>query len=157
MDEILAITFLRDGDLWGLWDFRQSCTLMKEKSIGQKRGNQRRLEDIFPVCMWTHGTLTIIRYVYYPDGGNLGYYFSKGWMLVKKQSSGNHAFNPHWHELWSQEKYSLASPRGLFYKTQWAWQGVKLTRLMSIFTSKKVWKFLIKNQLTKSDPKRIRR
>ena len=34
------------------------------------------------------------------------------------------------------------------------WQGVKLTRLMSIFTSKKVWKFLIKNQLTKSDPKR---
>ena len=25
---------------------------------------------------------------------------------------------------------------GHFYKTQWAWQGVKLTRLMSIFTSK---------------------
>ena len=25
-----------------------------------------------------------------------------------------------------------------FYKTQWAWQGVKLTRLMSIFTSEKL-------------------
>ena len=36
-----------------------------------------------------------------------------------------------------------------FYKTQWAWQGVKLTRFMSIFISKKVWKFLIKIQLTK--------
>ena len=46
-------------------------------------------------------------------------------------------FNPHWHELWKQEKCSfLAPPRGIFYKTQWAWQGVKLTRLMSIFTSK---------------------
>ena len=32
-------------------------------------------------------------------------------------------------------------------------QGVKLTRLMSILTSKKVLKFLIKIQLTKSDPK----
>ena len=31
-------------------------------------------------------------------------------------------------------------------ETQWAWQGVKLTRL----------KFLIKNFLTKSDPKRTR-
>ena len=36
-------------------------------------------------------------------------------------------------------------------------QGVKLTRLMSIFTSKKVWKFLVKIQLTKFDPKRTRR
>ena len=62
--------------------------------------------------------------------------------------------NPHWHELWKQEKCSsLAPPRGIFYKTQWAWQGVKLTRLMSIFTSKKVWKFLIQIQLTKSNPK----
>ena len=32
-------------------------------------------------------------------------------------------FNPHWHELWKQEK-SLVPPRGIFYKTQWAWQGV---------------------------------
>ena len=55
-----------------------------------------------------------------------------------------------WHELWKQEKW----PRGIFHKAQWAWQGVKLTRLMSIFTSKKVWKFLIKIQLTKSGPKR---
>ena len=58
--------------------------------------------------------------------------------------------NPHWHELWKQEKYSsLAPPRRIFYKTQWTWQGVKLTWLMSIFTSKKVWKFLIEIQLTK--------
>ena len=46
--------------------------------------------------------------------------------------------------------------RGNFYKTQWAGQGAKITRLMSIFTSKKVGKFLKKNQLTKSDPKRTR-
>ena len=40
-------------------------------------------------------------------------------------------FNPYWHELWKQEKCSsLAPPRGIFYKTQWASQGVKLTRLM---------------------------
>ena len=32
-------------------------------------------------------------------------------------------FNPHWHELWKQEKCSsLVPPRGIFYKTQWAWQ-----------------------------------
>ena len=30
-------------------------------------------------------------------------------------------------------------------------QGVKITRLISIFTSKRVWKFLEKIQLTKSD------
>ena len=62
--------------------------------------------------------------------------------------------NPHWHELWKQEKcLSLVSPRNNFNKTRWwawHWQGVKLTRLMSIFSSKKVWSFLIKNQLTKS-------
>ena len=61
--------------------------------------------------------------------------------------------NPHWHDLWKQEK---CSPRWILYKTQWACQGVKLTWLMSIFISKKVWKFLIKIQLTKSDPKRTR-
>ena len=64
-------------------------------------------------------------------------------------------FNPNWHELWKQEKWSsLVLPSSIFYNTQWAWQGVKLSRLMSILTSKKVWKFLIRNQLTKSDPKR---
>ena len=64
------------------------------------------------------------------------------------------AFNPDWHELRKQEKCSsLAPSRSKFYKTQWAWQGVKLTWLMSIFTSKKVWKFLIQIQLTKSNPK----
>ena len=63
--------------------------------------------------------------------------------------------NPSWHELWKQEKcLSLEPPRGIFYKAQWAKQGVKLTRLMSIVTSKKVWKFFIKIQLPKSDPKR---
>ena len=62
--------------------------------------------------------------------------------------------NLHWHELWKQQKSSsLGPPRGIFYKSQWAWQDVKLTRLTSIFTSKKVWKFLIKIQQTKSDPK----
>ena len=57
-------------------------------------------------------------------------------------------FNPNWHELWNQELgLSLAPPRSIFIR-------LKLTRLMSIFTSKKVWKFLIKIQLTKSDPKK---
>ena len=63
-------------------------------------------------------------------------------------------FNPNWHELRNQEKCSsLATPRSKFNKTQWAWQGVKLTQLMLIFTSKKVVKFLIKIQLTKSNLK----
>ena len=62
--------------------------------------------------------------------------------------------NPNWHEIRKHEKCSsLAPPRSKFYKTQWAWHGVKLTRLMLIFTSKKVWKFLIQIQLTKSNPK----
>ena len=65
--------------------------------------------------------------------------------------------NPHWHELWKQEKCSsLAPPKCNVYKTQWAWQGVKLTWWMSIFTANKVGKFLIKIQLTKTDPKRTR-
>ena len=51
-------------------------------------------------------------------------------------------FNLHWHELWKQEKCSSLVPsRSISYKTQWPWQGVKFTRLMSIFTSKKVWNF----------------
>ena len=59
--------------------------------------------------------------------------------------------NPDWHELWEQEKCSSLAPHGdVFYKTQWVYQGVKLTRLMY-----KVWKFLVKIQQTKSDPKRI--
>ena len=58
--------------------------------------------------------------------------------------------NPNWHELWKQEKWSSLEPsRGIFYKAQWAWQGVRLIRLVLIFTSKKVWKFLIKIQLPK--------
>ena len=54
-------------------------------------------------------------------------------------------FNPVWHNVWKQEKCSsLEPPRDNFYKTQWAGQGVKITWFMSIFTSKKVWKFLKK-------------
>ena len=49
---------------------------------------------------------------------------------------------PHWHELWKQEKCSsLAPPRGILCKTQWAWQDVKLHRLMTFFTSKHVDKY----------------
>ena len=45
--------------------------------------------------------------------------------------------NPYWHELWKQEKCSSEAPsRGIFYKSRWVWQGIKLPRLMSIFTSK---------------------
>ena len=34
-----------------------------------------------------------------------------------------------WHELRKQKKCSpLAPPRSILYQTQWAWQGVKLTR-----------------------------
>ena len=43
-----------------------------------------------------------------------------------------------------------------FYKTQWSWQGVKLSWLISIFTSKNVWKSMIRIQLTKSNPKILR-
>ena len=59
--------------------------------------------------------------------------------------------------IWKKEKCSsLGQPRSKFCKTQWARQGVKLSRLISIFTSKNVWKFLIKIQLTKSNLKIIR-
>ena len=54
---------------------------------------------------------------------------------------------PNWHELWKQEKGII------FYKTQWAWQSVKLTQLMSIFSFKI---FLMKIQLTKLNPRRTR-
>ena len=53
---------------------------------------------------------------------------------------------PNWHELWKQEKNSsLAPPRDNFSKTKPAWQGVKLTWLMSIFTSKNVLEIFDKN------------
>ena len=65
---------------------------------------------------------------------------------------GRHILNLVWHGITEQEKCStLELPRGNFCKTQWAGQGVKINQLISIFTSKKVWKFLKKNQLTKSD------
>ena len=64
--------------------------------------------------------------------------------------------NPSWHELWKKEKCSsLAPPMSKFYKTQWA-RRVSLSQLISIFTSKNVWKFLVKIQLTKFNQKIIR-
>ena len=76
--------------------------------------------------------------------------------IVKKDPYFS-SFNPNGHELIKQEKCSsLAPPRSKFDKTQWAWQGVKLSQLISIFTSNNVWKFLIKIQLIKSNPKIVR-
>ena len=67
-------------------------------------------------------------------------------MLISCQRTYHLSFNPNWHELRKQEKRSsLMAPKSKFYKTQWAWQGVKLTGLMSIFTSKKSWKIFDKN------------
>ena len=59
--------------------------------------------------------------------------------------------NPNWHELRKQKKMLIFSATK--EQVLWAWQGVKLIRLMSIFTSKKVSKFLIQIQLTKFNPK----
>ena len=130
---------------------RQSGTLMKEKSIGprgyvsflsvfdfqERRDLSGRREGIiaprisfFSACElmvpWQSLGMSIIQMeeilaITFPRDGCL--------LRSNLQAIANHAFNPHWHELWSQEIYSLASPRGLFYKSQWAWQGVKLTRL----------------------------
>ena len=77
---------------------------------------------------------------------------SDGWWHIEESHSNKSEklFNLYWHELWNQEKCSsLVPPRSIFY--------VKLAWLISIFTSKKVWKFLMKIQLTISDPKRKRR
>jgi hypothetical protein len=51
------------------------------------------------------------------------------------------ANNPVWHGIGKQEKCST------FLRLN----DVKITRFISIFTSKRVWKFLEKIQLTKSD------
>ena len=51
----------------------------------------------------------------------------------------------------SEKCSSLAPPRSIFYKTHWAWQGVKLIWLIRQFSPPK------KIQLTKSDPKRTSR
>ena len=52
--------------------------------------------------------------------------------------------------LENQEKcWSLEPPRGNFYKTQLAGLNVKITRLMSILTSKKIWKNLKKKSADK--------
>ena len=60
----------------------------------------------------------------------------------------------------ARKMLSFSARLGLFFRNlnalaQWAWQGVKLTRLM--FTSQFFFQFLIKNQLTRSDSKRPRR
>ena len=84
--------------------------------------NQRKTLDVLKVC-----------YISIPKD-----FKKSGWFIVKiRQEVVNICLNPNWHELWKQEKCSsLAPPRGIFYKTQWACQGVKLTQLMSILTSK---------------------
>ena len=79
---------------------------------------------------------------------------SKSWVATQGSSmslgSLLYIFYCNWHELRKQEKCSfLAHTRSKFYKTQWAWQGVKLTQMISIFTSKKVWKFFIQIQADK--------
>ena len=72
-------------------------------------------------------------HIYWQSQDRQAWRYSLRWIIS--------AINPNWHELWKQEKRSfLAPPRRTFYNTQWAWQGVKITRLMSIFTSKKFWK-----------------
>ena len=52
-------------------------------------------------------------------------------------------FNPNWHEIRKQEICSSSAPlKSKFYKTQWAWQGVKLTWFMAIFdenSARKIW------------------
>ena len=51
-------------------------------------------------------------------------------------------FNRVRHGIRKQEKCSsLEQPRGNFYKIWWARQGVKITQFISIFPSKRVWKF----------------
>ena len=65
------------------------------------------------------------------------------------------SFLPIWKELFHKLTNEL-SKELMTVITKRVRQGIKLTRLMSIFTYKKVWKFFIKIQLTKSDPKRTR-
>ena len=67
----------------------------------------------------------------------------KKWSLIKQVQEFAtivlHTFNPVWHEVWKQEKCSsLEFPRGNFYKTWWAEEGVKIIRLMSIVISNDV-------------------
>ena len=52
-------------------------------------------------------------------------------VLEKSDAQSRQFINSHWHDLWKQEKYSsLEPPMGIFYKTQWARQGVKLNQLI---------------------------
>ena len=62
--------------------------------------------------------------------------------LEPKSIIAKFRINPHWHEPSKQEICSsLAPPSGIFCKTQWAWQDVKLHQLMTFFTSKHVDKY----------------
>ena len=49
----------------------------------------------------------------------------------------------------SKKCSSLVPPRSKFYKIQWAWQGVKLTRLMSFFFRNFGYKFSWQNLIQK--------
>ena len=83
------------------------------------------------------------------------------YFIQKEYINTTYVYND-WHEGGHFDPPALSffvswflSPRGILYKTQWAWQCFKLTQLMLIFASKKVSKFF--DRLTKSDPKRTRR
>ena len=83
--------------------------------------------------------------------GNFYKEYTKVWCIKSKSNLiCQVTLNPNWHELWKQEKCSYLTPHRS--KTQ----CVKLSQFISIFTSKNIWKFLIKIQLTKSGPKIIR-
>ena len=89
MDKIWAINFLRDGGLWG--NLQEIMHPYEGKSYWPAEERESlRPEDIISVCMWTHGILAIIRYVYDIQMEEILAKFIKGWQLVR-QSSGNHA------------------------------------------------------------------
>ena len=118
----------------GCWPFSSVAGAINNSTAPSTAICIQRLQS-----QWNEAPFPFSSFMYIYHGATLGLYF-----------------NPNWHELRKPEKCSsLEPPRSKFYKTQWAWQGVKLTRLMSIFTSKKVKKFLLQIQLTKlkSNPK----
>ena len=97
------------------------------------------------MCAWN---LTFHGFIFCRDWARGRHYDRGSW--IENQGKLTIIFQPS--RSRSVVKESL-NPNWLSYKskkkTQWAWQGVKLTWLMSIFTSKEVWKFLKKNQLPK--------
>ena len=75
--------------------------------------------------------------------------------LRKNKWKQNPSLNPHWHELWKQEKCSsLAPPRDIFYKTQWALQ---INPIYVNFHLQKSLEIFDKKSADKIDPKSTRR